>query len=148
LAAAFEKDPANYYKQSFNNESMLAAAYAANGLDKEAILWSQKAYRRYKNDPRMGYNYANELLKRKQHKEAYAIYEALIHNFPTYALSYPPLISYYYSENKYDDLYRVLNKMHVAYTANSQAFTSRIAQEQMDSYLTLWADLKKYYERK
>jgi hypothetical protein len=148
LAAAFEKDPACYYKQSFNNESMLAAAYGANGLDKEAVLWSQKAYRKHRNDPRMGYNYANELLKRGQNKEAYAIYEELTLNFPQYALPYPPLISRYYTENRHDDLLRVLNQLQAAYALNPQAFTSRIAQEQIDSYLTLWADLRRHYEKK
>jgi tetratricopeptide (TPR) repeat protein len=140
--SAIATDPANYYKTSFNNEALLAIAFSANNLNDIAIKWSRQAYLKYRNDHRMGFNYANELIKLGRKEEAIPVLEQLVQSFPTYALPYVPLIQYYIETKNYASLYAVLLQMEQIYTNSPEAF-SRLPQEQINQYLNILSDLKK-----
>ncbi|MDR1524042.1 MAG: hypothetical protein LBS79_02140, partial [Tannerella sp.] len=102
LETAFSTDPANYYKTSFHNESMLSAVFSANDLPEHAIKWGKKAYLKYPNDHRTGYNYANLLIALNRSEEGYAIMEQLLKSFPGYALPYTHLIAHYVKIKDYN----------------------------------------------
>ena len=139
---AFKTDPAHYYKQSFNNESMLAAMFAANNLNDIALKWSKIAYTKYADDHRMGFNLAITLLKEKKDSEAIAILEELTNKFPYYPLPYVNLINIYNKNRDYNSLYILLSKMEVAYNKYTNAFNSRIPKEDLDSYFSILNDMR------
>jgi hypothetical protein len=142
VESAIATDPANYYKSSYNNEALLATAFSANNLTDIAIKWSRQAYLKYRNDPRMGYNYANELIKLNRKEEAIPVLEQVVQSHPGYALPYVTLI-HYYSENKnYTPLYRILLQMEQVYKKSPEVFTSRLSQEQINQYLGILSELK------
>ncbi|MDR2564222.1 MAG: hypothetical protein LBC98_09845 [Prevotellaceae bacterium] len=143
VESAFATDPAGYYKSSFSNESMLAAAFSANGLQEHALKWGKKAYQKHQSDPRVGFNYANELIKLNRNAEACAILEQSVKKFPLYPLPYISLIGLYFNSNDYGALYRVLLAMEQAYRQSPQSFTSRLSQEQINQYFSMLEDLKK-----
>jgi tetratricopeptide (TPR) repeat protein len=144
LESAFETDPAGYYKRAFNNEAMLAAAFSANKLQDHALKWGKKAYLKYPNDPRMGFNYAGNLLRENRNAEACAILEQSVRKFPTYALPYTVLIEYYSNTKDYESLYRILLTMEQTYRQSPESFTSRLSQEQINQYFGILADLKEH----
>jgi hypothetical protein len=131
---AIETDPASYYKGSFSNESLLCAVFSANGLNEKAMEYGKLSYIRHRNDPRTGFNYADQLIKNDQLKEATVVYEGLISNFPWYPMTYPKLINIYYEAENYDALYQLLLKFQAAYTQNPDVFNSRLPKENIDSY--------------
>jgi hypothetical protein len=139
---AFEKDPAIYYKRSFSNESMLGAVFSSNNLKEKSLHWEKMAYLRHQNDSRTGYNYANVLIKAGKMDEAIQIYESSVTKFPAYALPYAQLVSIYLDKQNYDALYRLLLKFEEIYKRNPEAFTSRLSQEQIDSYFHILNQLK------
>ncbi|MDR3366293.1 MAG: hypothetical protein LBO71_04940 [Prevotellaceae bacterium] len=139
---AFEKDPANYYRGSFSNESMLGAIFSSNNLKEKSLYWEQKAYLRHPDDPRTGFNYAGILVKEGQLDEAVKIYEASVRKFPTYALPYMQLVDIYLKRQSYEALYRLLAKMEATYRQQPAAFTSRLTQEQLDSCFDLLRQLE------
>jgi tetratricopeptide (TPR) repeat protein len=142
--SAISTDPANYYRASFSNESLIAAALSANGLKNIAIQWSYKAYRKYGNtDPRVGYNYAHELVGLGRTPEAYPIWESVVKSFPLYPMPYPILIEYYIKSEKYNLLYNLLIQMEAAYKQNPAAFTGRISDENLKHYFDILSNLKK-----
>ncbi len=139
--AAVEKDPANYYKKSFNNEALLAAAFSANGLQKEALEWGKKAYLRHPNDPRMAYNYAKDLLPIPERAdEGTALLEHLTSKFHGYAPAYFLLTQQYMNVQQYDQLYRLLRQMYAVYAENPAIFTSRTSNQQMAQYFRILVD--------
>ncbi|MDR1056173.1 MAG: hypothetical protein LBL90_10245 [Prevotellaceae bacterium] len=148
LECAFEDDPGRYYKTSFNNEAMLNAAFAANNLNDLALKWGRKAYLKHRNDPRGGYNYANELIRIGQDKEAAVILEELTRTFPFYPLSYTLLISYYIKIENYNSLYNLLERMESAYLKNPEAFTNRLPQEQLNGYFTILHDFRRQIQQR
>jgi hypothetical protein len=139
---AFEKDPACYYKRSFSNESMLGAIFSSNNLKDKSLYWEKMAYLRHQNDPRTGYNYANVLLKAGKTDEAIQIYESSVTKFPAYALPYAQLVGIYSGNKNYEALYRLLLKMEGIYKKNPEVFTSRLSQEQIDSYFNILNQLR------
>jgi tetratricopeptide (TPR) repeat protein len=139
---AFETDPAIYYKRSFNNESMIGAALAANGLRDKAHGWYKKALLKYPNDIRMEYNYAINLLNLEKEEEAYATFMGMIKKQPVYPMPYVHLISRYYQIKDYDTLYQILLLMEKGYNYNPEIFQSRISKEKLDAYFGLLADFK------
>jgi hypothetical protein len=142
--SAISTDPANYYRTSFTNESLLAAAFSANGLNDIAIQWGYKAYRKYGNtDPRVGYNYANDLTRLGRAAEAYPVLESVVKTFPQYPMPYPILINYYIKSENYSLLYNLLTQMELAYKQNPVAFTGRIADENLKQYFSILSDLRK-----
>jgi tetratricopeptide (TPR) repeat protein len=140
--SAIVTDPANYYKTAFNNEALLASAFAANKLDDIAIKWHKKAYLKHPNDPRMGYNYANELIKMDKKSEALPVLEQVIKAYPMYALTYVALIQLYIESNNYQSLYRILIQMEQAYKQHPEAFSSRLPQEHIDQYFNILTELR------
>jgi predicted Zn-dependent protease len=147
LETAFSTDPAHYYKRSFKNESMLSAAFSANGLQEYAIKWGKKAYSKYPNDPRTGYNYANQLITANRPEEGYAIMEQLLKSFPTYAMPYTTLITHYLDIKDYNALYRVLLQMEQFYAQSPEAFTSRLSSEQLKQYFDILSQMKSQYNQ-
>ena len=139
---AFEEDPARYYKKSFNNEAILAEIYSANKLEKQSLKWHKKAFNKHNQDPRMGYNYANELIEQKKINEAIVILEELTDKFPSYPLSYNALINAYIENADYNSLYRTLLKMETAYNEYTNIFQSRIPKEYLDHYFSILNDMK------
>ncbi|MDR2813440.1 MAG: hypothetical protein LBB79_02105 [Prevotellaceae bacterium] len=139
---AFEKDPANYYKGSFSNESMLGAIFSSNNLKEKSLYWEKKAYQRHSNDPRTGFNYANVLIREGKVDEAVKIYEASIDKFPAYALPYMQLVDIYLKNQSYEALYRLLAKMEAVYKQDSSVFTSRFSQEQLSSCFDILRQLE------
>jgi hypothetical protein len=139
---AFEKDPANYYRSSFSNESMLGAIFSSNGLKEKSLYWEEKAYRRHQNDPRTGFNYANVLVREGRVDEAVKIYEASIDKFPAYALPYLQLVDIYLNSQRYEALYRLLVKMEAVYRQEPSVFTSRFSQEQLSSCFDILRQLE------
>jgi len=142
---AIETDPARYYKKSFNNEAMLAELFEANKLYNKSLKWYQLAYRKYPNDPRMGYNYVGSLLNRKQENEAIAVLEELVSKFPTYPLSYPLLAKLYIVNEDYKSLYNILIKMEAAYKIDKNQFDGRMQKESIDQLFDLLNQLKNNY---
>ncbi len=147
LKKAIEKDPANYYKGSFSNESLLGAVFSANNLNEEALYYQKKSYLKYKNDPRTGYNYAGQLLGGDKVQEATTIYEDLVNNFPLYALPYQALINIYMQTQNYPALYTLLMKMQVAYNQSPEAFTNRLPQEQINAYFDILKQLQQQIQQ-
>ena len=143
VESAFSTDPAHYYKRSFNNEAMIAAALGANQLYERALIWGKKAWLKYPNDPRMGYNYAGELQKLNRHAEACPVLEQTIKKFPSYPLPYVNLIEYYINIKDYNSLYRVLLAMEQAYKQSPAPFTGRLPQEQLNQYFGVLENLRK-----
>jgi hypothetical protein len=142
LEAAFSTDPAGYYKTSFAGESMLTAVFAANGLHEHALKWGKKAWLKYPNDHRTGYNYANQLIGMNRIREGYAIMEQSLKTFPGYALPYTRLIAYYVEIKDYNALYRVLLQMEQVYGQMPEAFTGRLSREQIDQYFNMLSQLR------
>lgn len=142
VEVAFEKDPANYYRGSFSNESMLGAIFSSNNLKEKSLYWERKAYQRHPNDPRTGFNYANVLIGEEKMEEAISIYEASVDKFPAYALPYMRLVDIYMKKQRYQALYRLLVKMEAAYKRDPSAFTSRFSQEQLDSCFDILRQLE------
>ncbi|MDR3267592.1 MAG: hypothetical protein LBT83_00795 [Tannerella sp.] len=143
VETAFATDPGNYYQTSFNNEAMLAALFSSNGLDDRAIKWGKKAWLKYPDDHRMGYNYANTLIGLNRKEEACPVLEQTVKTFPAYALPYASLITLYLESRNYNALYRVLMQMEQVYKQAPEAFTSRLSQAQLDSYFKILEDFKK-----
>jgi hypothetical protein len=143
VESAFATDPAGYYKRAFSNEGMLAAAFSANDLHELAIKWGKKAYQKYPNDPRAGFNYSIYLLDLNRNTEAYAILEQSVKKFPFYPFAYVNLIKLYSKSKDHDALYRILLAMEQAYRKWPQEFTSRLPQEQINRYLGMLEELKK-----
>ncbi|MDR2917413.1 MAG: hypothetical protein LBV74_21685 [Tannerella sp.] len=139
---AFEDDPGHYYKTSFNNEAMLALMFGTNGLEDKSIKWHKIAYNKHPNDARMGYNYANELLKRKQANEAITILESMTNKFPQYPLPYPVLVNIYIENKDYQSLYNLLLKMEAAYNKYPDVFNSRLSKESINQYFTILNNLR------
>ncbi|MDR1594831.1 MAG: hypothetical protein LBS43_10190 [Prevotellaceae bacterium] len=139
---AFATDPAVYYKRSFSNESMLGAIFSTNDLKEKSLYWEKMAYLHHQNDPRTGYNYANVLIREGQVNEAVQIYESSVSRFPAYALPYAQLVNIYSQNKNYEALYRLLLKMESIYKKNPKAFTSRLSQEQINSYFDMLNQLK------
>jgi|GEM_PF-4672815 len=139
---AIVSDPANYYKQSYNNESMIASMFRANGLDNKTLEWRNIAYKKHSIDPRMGYNLANDLNDNGQVNEAIIVLKELVDKFPYYPFSYTFLIKIYATNEDHISLYRILLQMEEAYNKYTDAFNSRISKEQMDSYSSLLNDLR------
>ncbi|MDR0726306.1 MAG: hypothetical protein LBF59_09930, partial [Prevotellaceae bacterium] len=139
---AFEKDPASYYRRSFSNESMLGAIFSSNDLKEKSLYWEKMAYLRHQNDPRTGYNYANVLIREGKINEAVEIYESSVSKFPAYALPYAQLVSIYSQNKNYEALYRLLLKMETIYRKTPDVFTSRLSQQQIDSYFDMLNQLK------
>ncbi|MDR2026816.1 MAG: hypothetical protein LBQ01_04555 [Prevotellaceae bacterium] len=137
IEKALEKDPASYYKRSFSNESMLGALFSSNNLRDKSLYWERKAYLTHQNDPRAGYNYANALIGAGIIDEAVRIYESSVTRFPSYALPYAQLVSIYSSNNDSEALYRLLLKIEEVYKKNPEVFTSRLSQQQIESYFNL-----------
>ncbi|MDR3262391.1 MAG: hypothetical protein LBT78_11245 [Tannerella sp.] len=142
LESAISTDPSNYYKTSYNNEALLASAFSANGLNEIAMKWWKQAYVKYPNDPRMSYNYANELIKMNKTAEAVVVLERVVQSYPAYALPYAILIKYYIDSNNYQSLYRILLQMEQVYKQNPEAFTSRLPQEHIDHYFSILSELR------
>jgi tetratricopeptide (TPR) repeat protein len=147
LERAFSTDPANYYKTSFSNESMLTAVYTANNLREYALKWGKKAYSKYPNDPRTGYNYALQLLAANRLEEGYPIMEKLLKSFPAYALPYVQLIAHYLNIKDYNALYRVLLQLEQVYAQAPEAFTSRLSREQLDQYFGILSQMKSQHNQ-
>lgn len=143
---AFEKDPASYYRRSFSNESMLGAIFSSNDLKEKSLYWEKIAYLRHQNDPRTGYNYANVLIREGKINEAVGIYESSVSKFPTYALPYAQLAEIYSQNKDYEALYRLLLKMETIYAKTPEVFTSRLSQQQIDSYFSMLNQLKPSFE--
>jgi predicted Zn-dependent protease len=142
LVSAIATDPANYYKTSFNNEALLASAFSANGLNDIAIKWSKQAWLKHPNDPRMSYNYANELIKMNRKNEAVVVLEQALQSHPTYALPYAVLIQYYVENKNYQPLYRLLLQMEQVYKQYPEALTSRLPQEDINQYFNILSELR------
>jgi tetratricopeptide (TPR) repeat protein len=142
LESAIATDPANYYKTSYNNESLLASAFSANGLHEIAIKWSKQAWLKHPKDPRMGYNYANELIKMNKKNEAVVVLEQTLKSYPAYALPYASLIQYYVDSKNYQSLYRILLQMEQVYKQYPEAFTSRLPQEDINKYFSILSELR------
>lgn len=142
VESAFATDPAGYYKSSFNNESMLSAVFSANDLPELALKWGKNAYLKYPNDPRMGFNYARDLINQNRYTEACTVLEQTVLKFPAYPLPYIRLIEIYANTNNYESLYRILLKFEQVYRQAPEAFTSRLSQEQINQYLNILTDLK------
>jgi hypothetical protein len=144
IESAIGSDPANYYRVSFSNESLLAAALSANNLKEEAVQWSYKAYRKYGNtDPRMGYNHATGLIALGRTAEARLVLESVVQSFPQYPMPYPLLTDYYIKNGNYDLLYNLLTQMESVYKQNPAAFTARMADEELQQYFRILSDLRK-----
>ncbi len=143
VESAFATDPAGYYKSSFSNESMLAAVFSANNLQERALEWGKNAYLKHPDDPRIGFNYAGDLLKQNRDAEACAILEQSVKKFPFYPLAYVSLIGYYANTNDNNSLYHILQRLEQAYQESPQSFTSRIPQEQLNQYFSILAELRK-----
>jgi hypothetical protein len=145
---AFEEDPAIYYKRSFSNESMLGAIFSTNDLKEKSLYWEKMAYLRHQDDPRTGYNYANVLIREGRTNEAIQIYELSVNRFPAYPLPYAQLINIYSKNNNYEALYRLILKMEKVYRQNPAIFTSRLPQEQIDSYFSILNQLQPLFGSK
>jgi hypothetical protein len=143
---AFATDPAVYYKRSFSNESMLGAVFSSNHLKEKSLYWERMAYLHHQNDPRTGYNYANVLIREGNIHEAISIYESSVSKFPTYALPYAQLVNIYLNNKNYEALYRLLLKVETIYGKNPEVFTSRLSQEQIDSYFDMLIQLKSSFK--
>jgi hypothetical protein len=139
---AFENDPARYYKKSLNNEAMLALMFGVNELEDRSLKWHKIAYRKYPDDARMGFNYANELLKQKQTDEAIAILENMTNKFPLYPLSYPILVGIYIENKDYKSLYNLLTKLEAAYNKYPDIFDGRLSKERVNQFLMLLNNLR------
>jgi hypothetical protein len=145
---AFETDPGRYYKISFNNEAMIAAAFSANDLPDRAMKWNKKAYLKHKKDPRMGFNYANSLANSNRKEEAIVIYEKLTVDFPIYALPYAQLVDAYIKAENYQALYDLLVRMKKAYDYNPEAFISRLGKDRIDTYFNILDQLNQQIANK
>jgi len=142
IEQAIENDPGHYYKNSFNNEAMLAAIFTSNNLHDRGLKWHRIAYRKYTDDPRMGLNYALALLDQNRKNEAIVILEDVVSNFPIYPNTYNPLVDIYIADKNYESLYNLLIKLEIAYHYNPNPFNSRLSKENIDYLFSLLNQLK------
>ncbi|MDR2497160.1 MAG: hypothetical protein LBD21_08545 [Tannerellaceae bacterium] len=143
VESAFSTDPAIYYRATFNNESMVTAVFSANKLYDRAAKWGKIAYDKYiKEDPRMGYNYARDLVNLHLYDEARTVLEDNIKMYPLYAPAYDLLIDYYLHYRQYEQLYRILGILEHMYKQVPEAFTTRMPQEKLNHYFSILNDMR------
>jgi tetratricopeptide (TPR) repeat protein len=143
VESAFSTDPAIYYRHTFNNESMLAAVFSGNKLHEQALKWGKLAYFRYRaDDPRMGYNYARDLIALRRFDEARVVLEDNIVAYPLYAPAYTMLIEFYQHYKLYADLHRILEIFDRMYKQVPDAFTTRMNQDELNKYFSMLNDLR------
>jgi tetratricopeptide (TPR) repeat protein len=138
-------DPGSYWI-THQPEMCIGIAMHTNKLYSLDLPWYKKAYERYRDDPRMAFNYAMRLIERNRVPEAMALFQELFDHFPYYA---PPLGKYYElfeASGNHEKAMVVIERLFLIYQQDPASVTSRFPRNQIEDVFKRFAQY--CYEKK